>query len=253
MSMFSSLSLRSLLTATLLAGATIAPVVQADDSDTPTDLASRLVVNGQSMPVSSVGNTPMPGIFEVQLENGQTFYSDRHGEYLLVGDLYHNDKGQMINLTEQQQQQKRAERVAQIPDDQTVVFRPAGDVKAVINVFTDTTCPYCRKFHEEVPELNKRGVEVRYLAFPRAGLQGEGARELARVWCSNNRSEAMNAAIQGEKMDNRGRCDTPIAQQFELGKQLAIQGTPALILPNGRMIPGYVPVDRLISLLGIEN
>ncbi|ART63708.1 protein-disulfide isomerase [Kushneria marisflavi] len=253
MSRLPALSFRSLLTGTLLAGAVLAQGAQASDAEIPKDLTDHLVVNGQSMPVRSVEASPVPGLFEVQLEGGQTLYSDREGKYLLVGDLYRNDSGQMVNLTEQKQQQHRLALLKQVPDKDTVVFRPAGEVKAVINVFTDTTCPYCRKFHEEVPELNKRGVEVRYLAFPRAGMQGEGARELNQVWCSDNRTEAMTAATKGKKLKGASSCDTPVETQFELGKQIGIQGTPALILPDGRMIPGYVPVDRLVNMLGLKN
>ncbi|SPJ34109.1 DsbC family protein [Kushneria phyllosphaerae] len=253
MSISPAFSFRSFLTGVLLAGAVLAPAAQADDADVPGDLADHLIVNGQSMPVRAVEASPLPGLYEVQLEGGQTLYSDRDGKYLLVGDLYRNDSGQMVNLTEQKQQQHRVELLKQVSDKDTVVFRPAGEVKAVINVFTDTTCPYCRKFHEEVPELNKRGIEVRYLAFPRAGMQGEGARELGQVWCNDNRSEALTQAMKGKKLKGTSSCDTPIESQFALGKQMAIQGTPALILPDGRMIPGYVPVDRLVGMLDLEN
>lgn len=253
MSMLSAFSFRSLLTGVLLVSAVVAQSAQAENTDVPKDLAEHLVVNGQSMPVRTVETSPLPGIYEVQLESGQTLYSDRDGKYLLVGDLYRNDSGQMVNLTEQKQQQHRVALLKQIPDEDMVIFRPAGEVKTVINVFTDTTCPYCRKFHEEVPELNRRGVEVRYLAFPRAGMNGEGARELGQVWCNDNRSEAMTTAMKGKKLKGTASCDSPIEAQFALGKQMAIQGTPALILPDGRMIPGYVPVDRLAGMLGLEN
>ena len=42
-----------------------------------------------------------------------------------------------------------------------------------VTVFTDIDCTYCRQFHKTVPELQKRGLQVRYLMFPRAGLQSE--------------------------------------------------------------------------------
>lgn len=219
----------------------------------PADLAERLVVDGRAMPVRAVDSTPLPGIFEVRLESGQTFYSDREGEYLVVGDLYRNSDEGMVNLTEQRQQQARVERVSQVPDEQTVVFRPAGEVRAVLNVFTDVTCPYCRQFHEEVPALNERGIEVRYFAFPRSGVDSEGARILEKVWCSDNPSEAMTAAKQGDSLDEVARCDAPVAEQFDLGRELGVQGTPALILPDGRMIPGYVPLSRLMEMMALDE
>ncbi len=243
----------SVLAATLLSAMMLPGAALAGDGDVPDNLAERLVVNGRAMPVSSVTSTPLPGIFEVQLESGQTFYSDRSGEYLLVGNLYRNADGQMVNLTEQRQQRERSELVAQVPDEQTVIFRPAGEVKAVLNVFTDTTCPYCRQFHEEVPALLDRGIEVRYFAFPRSGPDSEGARQLARVWCSDNRSEAMTAGMQGREIDSDETCSAVVNQQFALGRRIGIQGTPAIVLPDGEMVPGYVPVDRLISMLALDQ
>ncbi|RKR04515.1 thiol:disulfide interchange protein DsbC [Kushneria sinocarnis] len=241
------------LTAALALGAcSLTPALAAADSGgapSPDALADKLVVDGRPMPVQSVGSTPMAGIYEVQLDSGETFYTDRSGEYLLVGSLYHNNGKRLVNLTEQAQNQQRHEAVSAIPDSETVVFRPAGEVRAVLTVFTDTTCPYCQKLHHEVPELNRRGIEVRYLAFPRAGLQGEGARELRRVWCSDNRSEAFTAAIDGDTGQGSASCDSPVAKQYRLGQQLGIQGTPAIIFPDGRMVPGYLPVDRLIGMI----
>lgn len=220
-------------------------------AEVPAGLADKLVVNGQKMPVKAVEPTPLKDIFEVRLDSGETFYTDRDGQYLLVGDLYQNDKGRLVNLTERAQNEERKAAIDAIPEDEMVVFKPAGEVKATLTVFTDTTCPYCHKFHEEVPELNKRGVEVRYLAFPRAGESSQGARQLAQVWCSANRSEAMTAAIQGKELKAKASCDNPVSQQYELGKQLGVQGTPALVFPDGQIVPGYIPVERLSAMLGI--
>ncbi|QEL12884.1 DsbC family protein [Kushneria phosphatilytica] len=231
------------------------PALAATDSSAPTpaDLSDKLVVNGQKMPVQSIGSTPMEGIFEVQLDSGETFYTDRSGQYLLVGSLYHNNGKRLVNLTEQAQNQQRHKAIMDIPDSEAVVFKPAGKVHSVLTVFTDTTCPYCQKLHHEVPELNKRGIEVRYLAFPRAGLHGEGARELRRVWCSDNRSEAFTAAIDGDLDQSSDDCDAPIAKQYQLGQQLGVQGTPAIVFPDGRMVPGYLPVDRLTAMINQES
>ncbi|MEE3213969.1 MAG: thioredoxin fold domain-containing protein, partial [Pseudomonadota bacterium] len=125
--------------------------------------------------------------------------------------------------------------------------------KATIHVFTDSTCPYCRKLHEEVPRLNELGIQVNYLAFPRGGMQSEGARQLTQVWCSDNRSEAMTAAKEGEVPSDAASCDNPVEQQYHLGLELGVQGTPAIVLPDGTMVPGYVPAERLAERLGIDG
>lgn len=217
----------------------------------PHPLAERLSVNGEPMPVEQVRETPLPGLFEVHLTNGETFYSDASGEYFLVGDIYQNADGGLINITEQERNTERAERLAQIAESDKVVFR-GPESRAVVNVFTDPTCPYCRRLHEEVPQLNALGIEVHYLAFPRTGMNAEGGRILQQIWCADSRTEAMSAAKREEDLGSDHHCDNPVEEQYHLGMAAGVQGTPAIILPDGRMVPGYVPAERLAEMLGIE-
>lgn len=219
----------------------------------PGDLAERLVVNGEPMPVKRIEDTPLEGLFEVHLESGETFYSDGDGKHFIVGDLFENSDDGLVNLTQQARDRQRAERLAQVSDDDQVVFRGDKEPEAVLHVFTDTTCPYCRKLHEEVPALNEQGIAVHYLAFPRAGLQSEGARQLGQVWCAEQPSEAMSAAKRGETLESPADCDNPVEDQYHLGMELGVQGTPAIVLPNGRLVPGYVPAERLAGMLDLEG
>lgn len=143
-------------------------------ADATTSLAERLQVNSQPMPVESVKETPMAGIFQVRLETGEAFYSDANGAFFLVGDLYENTERGLVNLTEQSRNAERAERLAGVPESERVIFRGTGETRAEVVVFTDTTCPYCRQLHDEVPRLNELGIEVHYLAFPRTGMNAQG-------------------------------------------------------------------------------
>ncbi len=241
---------RTLLSGLLAASLATPLLVQAD---TASDLAERLAVNGQPMPVESVRETPLDDVYEVRLETGESFYSDAEGRYFLVGDLYANDEGGLTNLTEQGRNAERAERLLEVPDAERVIFRGAGESHASLVVFTDTTCPYCRQFHEEVPRLNELGIEVHYLAFPRTGMNAEGARTKQQIWCADNPAEAMSAAKRQEPLTGSADCDNPVESQYHLGMELGVQGTPAIVLPDGRLIPGYVPAERLASMLDIEG
>ncbi|MCK0745565.1 DsbC family protein [Chromohalobacter nigrandesensis] len=219
----------------------------------PEGLADKLTHNGQPMPVASIEESPLSGLYEVRLESGETLYTDADGEYMVVGDLYRNRDGQMVNLTERAANERRQARLDDVPEDERVIYKPAGEVKARITVFTDTSCPYCQKLHKEVPRLNRMGIEVDYLAFPRAGVDSEAARVLSQAWCADNATEALTGAMGGETPDATAQCEAPVAEQYELGRELGIQGTPAIVLPNGRMVPGYVPAERLASMLGIQQ
>lgn len=197
-------------------------------------------------------NEALPGLYDVVLESGERLYSTADGQYMLAGSLLKvTDRG-AIDLTEAARAKARQETLAAIPDDQVIVYPARGEERAVLNVFTDISCPYCRKFHEEVPELNQQGVTVRYLAFPRNGLKTQAAQSMRKVWCADDKAEALTAAKAGETIEAPA-CETDrVAEQYALGVKLGVQGTPALMLPDGRMVPGYVPVERLVTSLGLS-
>ncbi|SEL98932.1 DsbC family protein [Halomonas caseinilytica] len=221
-------------------------------ADVPEALET-LEVSGHRMPVKDVRETPMADIYEVRLETGETFYTNAEGNYFLVGDLYEKADTGLVNLTEKARNTERASRVEGIPDDQRVTFRGTETPQAKVVVFTDTTCPYCQRLHEEVPRINELGIEVDYLAFPRGGMDSPGARELQEVWCADNSSEALSAAFRDESLESDATCDNPVEEQYHLGLELGVQGTPAIILPDGRLVPGYVPAERLAAMLGLKD
>ncbi|WP_342246432.1 disulfide isomerase DsbC N-terminal domain-containing protein [Pseudomonas sp. OTU5201] len=199
------------------------------------------------LPIESIGESPMAGIYQVQLKGGRMLYTSADGQYLMQGYLYQVQNGKPVNLTEQAESRSIAKEINAIPAGEMVVFSPKEPAKAHITVFTDTDCGYCQKLHSEVPELNRRGIEVRYVAFPRQGIGSHGYNSLVSVWCSKDRQAAMNKAKSREELP-AATCDNPVAKQFELGQMIGVNGTPAIVLGNGQMIPGYQPAPQLAKL-----
>ncbi len=195
------------------------------------------------LPIESVAESPMPGLYQVQLKGGRILYASADGQFVMQGYLYQFKDGKPLNLTEQSESQAVAKALDGIPASEMVIFAPK-EPKTHITVFTDTDCGYCQKLHREVSELNRQGVEVRYLAFPRQGIGSHGYGDLVSVWCAKDRQEAMNKAKAREKVP-AATCDNPVAKQFELGQMIGVRGTPAVILANGQMIPGYQPAPQL--------
>ncbi|MCF7203346.1 thioredoxin fold domain-containing protein [Pseudomonas oligotrophica] len=198
------------------------------------------------MPIESIAESPVAGLYQVQLAGGRQLYASADGQFLLHGYLYQVQNGQAVNLTEQAQSKAIARQIEAIDRKDMVVFAPA-EAKTHITVFTDTDCGYCQKLHSEVPELNRQGIEVRYLAFPRQGLGSHGAKTLASVWCAKDRQAAMNLA-KARKDVPAASCDSPIAGQYQLGQMIGVQGTPAIVLADGQVIPGYQPAAQLAEL-----
>ncbi|MFL9815326.1 thioredoxin fold domain-containing protein [Stutzerimonas sp. VN223-3] len=198
------------------------------------------------MPIEAISESPMDGVYQVQLKGGRQLYASADGQFLIQGYMFQFKDGQAINLTEQAQSRSVAKTIEAIPTSEMVVFAPEKP-KTHITVFTDTDCGYCQKLHSEVPELNRLGVEVRYMAFPRQGMGSHGANTLASVWCAKDRQAAMNKAKAREEVSTAS-CDNPVAEQYELGQLLGVQGTPAIILADGQIIPGYQPAPQLAAL-----
>ncbi|MGA6099250.1 DsbC family protein [Stutzerimonas marianensis] len=199
------------------------------------------------MPIEAIAESPMPGVYQVQLKGGRQLYASADGQFLIQGYMYQFKDGQATNLTEQAQSRSVAKVIEAVPTSEMVVFAPENP-KAHITVFTDTDCGYCQKLHSEVPELNRRGIEVRYMAFPRQGMGSHGANTLTSVWCAKDRQAAMNKAKAREDVP-AASCDNPVAKQYELGQLIGVQGTPAIVLSDGQMIPGYQPAPQLAELV----
>jgi thiol:disulfide interchange protein DsbC len=216
-------------------------------------IKSHLEKKLEGIQIESVEQSPVEGFYQV-FYSGQVLYVSFDGNYILSGNLLGLTEEQPVNLTERAVTAKAAERspqraavIASLKEDDMVVFK-AKEEKYAITVFTDVDCAYCRKLHKEVPDLNKLGVTVRYLAFPRAGLGSSAHKKLESVWCSENKQQAMdNAKLKRQFSDNS--CENPIASQYKLTREFNLSGTPALILPDGELIGGYLPFDKLHAYL----
>ena len=102
-----------------------------------------------------------------------------------------------------------------------------------------------------MPALNEAGVQVRYLLFPRSGLQGRSYERAVGVWCADDRIESVGIAKAGGEVEYRD-CQNPVEGHYTLGQDVGIRGTPAIILDDGRMIAGYIPPEQLLAQLGIK-
>ena len=208
---------------------------------------------GQPIGIESVRPSPAPGIVEVQVINGPLLYATEDGGYFFLnGDLHQVSVSGAVNLTEERRSLARKEQLAAVSLEDMVVFSPKGETRDYVSVFTDVTCFYCQKLHREVDQLNAKGVEVRYLAFPRGGINSDGAKKLATAWCADDQQTTITELKAGMDLPVNDCADSPIAAQYQLGQEMGVSGTPAIITSSGMMIPGYRPADDLIVALGLD-
>lgn len=195
--------------------------------------------------------SPMPGLYEVQVRGGPLLYITPDGTRFIAGDLFEVQESGFVNLAEQGRQKERAELIAAVKPEDMIIFAPQNP-KATITVFTDVDCGYCRKLHNEVAELNELGIAVHYLAFPRAGLGSPSFRKIASAWCAKDPRDALTRLKNGEEIPENVCADNPVAAQILLGEKAGVNGTPAIVLEDGTLVPGYRPAKELAKVLGIE-
>jgi thiol:disulfide interchange protein DsbC len=195
--------------------------------------------------VEDVRMSPVSGVYEVT-RGSEISYITADGKYVILGDMIDIDAD--ANLSENRRRAIRARIIETIPDSEMLVYSPK-DPKYTITVFTDIDCGYCRRLHSQIAEYNRLGIRVRYLFFPRSGPNTESWHKAEAVWCSSNRNDALTRAKNGEDVKSP-KCPTNIiARDFELGQKLAVDGTPAIFLQSGEMLPGYAPPGQLARYL----
>ena len=199
--------------------------------------------------IDDVTQTSVADVWQVQIGNQYVYLLD-NGKYALMGDLVNLENGR--NLTEQSRRVTVVETISEFSDEDLVIFPAQGEAKATLNVFTDTSCPYCQKLHSELGQLQEAGITVRYLPYARGGRNGPGYETLKSVWCAGDRAQAMTDA-KNNRFDDLppGDCAQAamIDRGYRAGTQVGIRGTPALIKSNGEKIEGYVPHHELIPML----
>ncbi|OLS61316.1 bifunctional protein-disulfide isomerase/oxidoreductase DsbC [Pseudomonas putida] len=237
--------MRLIQTLAAAALALVTPFAVADDAEKA--IRDTLKTLDSEIPVESIGKSPLSSLYEVKLQGGRVLYASADGQFVLQGNMYQLENGKPVNLTEKAERQGIAKTINSIPTSEMVVYPAKGQAKSHITVFTDTTCPYCHKLHEEVAELNKLGVEVRYVAFPRQGLGSPGDEQLQAVWCSKDRNSALDNMIGGKEI-KAAKCENPVSKQFAMGQSIGVNGTPAIVLEDGQVIPGYQPAKQVAAL-----
>ena len=242
----------ALLAALLIVGAPLTLAQEALDEAGQAKLRARLEVEGTGLKVGSISPSEIPGLFAVQFIDGPVVYATASGDYFLLGDLFAVGPKGYINLAEKRRDAERVQQLATVAPEDMIIFAAQGKARTHITVFTDVTCFYCQKLHREVPELNRRGVEVRYLAYPRAGTDSDGFRQLATAWCAQDRQGVLTKLKNRQSVPQNVCAGNPVAAQYQLGQDMGVRGTPAIVTADGQMIPGYQSAAELMATLDLE-
>ena len=224
---------------TLLVMISTATQVSADDT---AELKQSLAKTLPQYEASYIEKTPIEGIYQVII-GGQVIYMTKDARYMIDGNLI--DLSTKKNYTEDAMSGIRLSQIEKLGEDKMVVYTPET-IKHTITVVTDIDCPYCRRLHNEMDQYMAGGVQVRYIFMP---LKGKSDfRTTVSVWCAKDRNEALDLAKAGAEVEAKD-CENPINEHLNVSRSLGVRGTPAIILQDGSMLPGYVPAGKLIAEL----
>lgn len=193
--------------------------------------------------IDEVSKTPMPGVFEVRINQSDIFYTDAEGNYLIQGAMI--DTRARANLTEQRLEKLTALAFKDLPmKDAFTLVR--GNGKRKMAVFEDPNCGYCKRLHREFAKIDN--VTVHVFLIPVLG--DDSVDKARRIWCSKDKAKTYSDWMVNSLQPASASCDTAaIERNSRLASKHGIKGTPTLIFVNDTRVPGYITADRIEDML----
>ena len=223
-----------------------AAVSKDSDAKVVKSLQANLKASGIEETILSAVPTDMTGIYWVTAEGLPSFFTDKAGKHIIQGQIIAVGAEAPVDISAALLASTAQEALKAVDKKDMVIYPAKGVTKAVVYAFTDADCGYCRKLHEEMDDINTRGIEVRYLAWPRSQ---ESVPKMEAIWCSQDRKAAMNQGKAGADVQAPS-CANPVQEQMALGARLGVRGTPAIFTEAGQQVGGYLPAAQLAEAVG---
>ncbi len=230
----------------------ISACADAQNEDFRTTLEKRLNKSFQDIEVTAVEEAPVEGMLEVELNGRDRVHVTDNGRFMFTGTLFELSETGAEDVSRRRFREARRKGLGKINLDEAISFE-AGDEQVEVYVFTDVTCGYCQKLHQQIQAINERGITVHYLAYPRGGMNGQGVALMQKVWCADDRRAALTRAkASGRLQQDPEACNDPVKAQYEKGVAFGVRGTPSIYTREGEKLGGYLPPGKLAAALGLD-
>jgi thiol:disulfide interchange protein DsbC len=226
---------------------------QGCDAISPPEIQDILKnIKANNAKVLYVKKSPLAGICEVAIEiGGQTniFYFDIAKTHLFFGNLV--EMKTMTNRTAQSVAEIQDKKRIDISKISLTAALVLGDLKAEkkVIIFTDPDCPYCSSLHNVMKQIIATRKDIAfYIKMYPLEFHKDAYWKSKSIVCNNSlqllqdcfdKKEIAKTDCKTEEVDNN----------LKLAKSLGITGTPAIILPDGRLRIGAMPEAELIKLI----
>ncbi|HTB30247.1 MAG TPA: DsbC family protein [Steroidobacteraceae bacterium] len=207
-------------------------------------LATKLQKEFPEYAIDSIRPSGVDGVLEVVFGGDRIIYSDTAGEHIFNGHLF--DVAAHRDLTDERLEEVTRIDVRQLPlADAFNLVR--GNGKREIYLFEDPDCPYCRKLEGELPKVDD--VTLHVFLYPLTSIHPHAYEHALGIWCSKDRAKAWADKMLKGIDPPPAKCANPLDRNLALGEKLHIDGTPTLILANGRPHSGTLTAEELDKLL----
>ncbi len=208
------------------------------------------LLKGKVDDVLNVKLSEVPGLWSLEaVYNGKKIplYMDFSKKYVFSGNVIRLQD--WANLSREDQQE--AEHIvdfSSIPlQDAVILGNPIAPEKII--VFDDPVCPFCKKLQPEMLKIisTHKNIAFYIKMFP---LQSHpDAYEKAKTIVCTKSDKLLTESLNEQPIPPP-LCETDqIEQNKKLGEKLHINSTPTLIFPNGKVVVGYMPADKILDLL----
>jgi thiol:disulfide interchange protein DsbC len=203
--------------------------------------------------INAIEKSPLENFYRVNISGGKILYYSDTTDYFFEGSLYKNTENQIANITELNTKAMRKTLISEIDVESAIIYQPKGEIKAVVYAFIDVDCGACRELHKQTEEMTELGIEVRYLAYPRAGLSSETYRKMTTAWCTNDRKKSIDDLMINIRAPVNLCKESPVSRHFNMGQSMGLRGTPGIVLMDGTLLHGFRTANKLAKELSISH
>lgn len=195
--------------------------------------------------VTSVTKTPYGGLWEVFTQDNTLYYTDEAVSFIVFGNIIDTKTSQ--NVTQLRLRKLTGINLNDLPLDMAIK-KVKGKGERVLMVFSDPSCPFCRRLEQDIAKMDNLTVYV--FLYPIEN-KFPGTTNLAKsVWCSYDRAKAWDdLMLKGVRPTAAPKCRTPVEALDKIGAKLGVGGTPTLIFGDGAIMPRYVEPKELERML----
>lgn len=199
----------------------------------------------------------VPGLFVVDITdkkgNRGIIYMDFSKSYLLFGKVAIMGIADGQNVGRRELMRLRRVDPTTLPLTDSLVLGRKDAPKKVI-LFTDPKCPYCEKLHPELKKVVEADPDIVFFIkmLPLVKIHPESYDIAKAVLCENDIKLLEDSFAKKEVPPPTCESDA-VDRTLKLAQSLGIGSTPTMILPDGRISPGYQSAENLLKLINEEK